>query len=324
MKNKIKKLNYKKILSSFLFLFPLLLAILLFTIIPIFKIIFESFVYFPNEDNLTIKAVGTHNYNDVFNDSAFNDAIKNSTIVLFLGTSISLILALFFSIIIESIISKISKTIFLSLLYSQFFLSSFSVGLSFTVLFGDKNLFFKFFNLDNTRFVGGQNPLPIWIYYTFFQIWRSLPFNIVLISSGIRRADNKYWKLIKSDKISLFQKIRFVYFNELSKNFFSIILTNFIFSSLILPEAILGSSYNYKFNHGHTLTSYILGYFDHSVGVITEYKPEKGYAASFLALLYLMFLIVLVFVLKPNNLKKEFLFFKKIFNKIKRKMNKNA
>ncbi len=53
-----------------------------------------------------------------------------------------MVLALAFALIINSIVSTVTKRAILSLIYSQFFISGFAVGIAFTLFFGSKGLFF--------------------------------------------------------------------------------------------------------------------------------------------------------------------------------------
>ncbi len=91
-----------------------------------------------------------------------------------------MVLALAFALIINSIVSTVTKRAILSLIYSQFFISGFAVGIAFTLFFGSKGLFFYLIGLDKYSFTSGSKRISIWIYYVIYQIWRSLPFNLVL------------------------------------------------------------------------------------------------------------------------------------------------
>nr|WP_318028257.1 hypothetical protein [Mycoplasmopsis bovis] len=59
---------------------------------------------------------------------------------------------------------------------------------------------------------------------------------------------------MKCDNLSRAQKVKYVYANEISKVFFSILFTNFIFSSLMYPQAILERSFDLDLEKAHTLT----------------------------------------------------------------------
>lgn len=313
-----KKISRKalNIFQIFLLVSPLLICILLFSLVPIFLTLQKSFKYFPYSHTKSIYTYNFGNYKSIFNDPQFHHAILNTTITTFIGSLSAMLFALMFAILIEHIISKTAKTAFLTLIYSQFFISSFAVGIAFTVFFGSKGLFYKLIGTQY-HFTYGEKRLPIWVYYSLFQFWRALPFNLVLFASAINRANLKYSKLIKNDKLTLLQKIKFIYANEIEKVFFVILFTNFIFATLLLPDAILESSFDVDLNHAHTLTSYSIKY--SGGGSNPSLKYEKGYAAAFFSFIYLVFLMFIILVLRPSFIKKIIIFVQKYKAKSRRK-----
>ncbi|UZK63834.1 sugar ABC transporter permease [Mycoplasma mycoides subsp. capri] len=319
---KLKLKNSLPVLKIVLLMLPLLLLILLFTIIPIFHTFIKSLRFTPNEANRTIYEYNFKNYNNILSDPNFQHAILNSTFVLLFGTGISIILALIFSFIINSLISRTTKSILLSVIYSQFFISGFAIGIAFTNFFGSKNLFFYILGLSQYSFTSGNKRLPIWIYYAIYQIWRSLPFNLILFAAALSRSDYKYKKLMLNDKLTLLQSFRYVYLNELSKVLFSILFTNFIFACLLLPSALLEDSFNVDLNYAHTLTSYTIKYFGWgSSGVL---RFEKGYSAAFFSFSYLVLLLCVILLLRPKTIKSIYKLIKKVILKHRGKYeNKN-
>lgn len=320
----MKKINPKifKLLTIFALITPLLICILIFTLIPIFRTFTSSLKFYPDPTNHTIHKIGIGNYKKIWNDDQFLGAIKNSTAVLFVATFISFCVAFAFALLIESMISKISKNFFLTLIFSQFFISSFAVGIAFTLFFGEKGLFFKLIGKNEYSFTSGNKRIPIWIYYSIFQIWRSLPFNIVLLASAINLADIKYKKIMINDNLSLIQRIRFIYINQVSKVFFSIIFTNFIFASLLLPDVLLDSTYDIDLWKAHTLTSYTIKYMGGGLNGSLEF--EKGYTSAFFSFIYLVFIICLVQLFRPKYILKISKKIKRWYLKFKIKEAKNV
>ncbi|WP_029608637.1 carbohydrate ABC transporter permease [Mycoplasma simbae] len=313
------KINKQKILTFtqiLLLVMPLLLCILIFTLIPIYNTFEKSLKFHPYESNKTIYQINLGNYNNILHDPSFKSAILNTTITLFLGTGVSMILALIFAIAVEHLIAKRARSAFLSLIYSQFFISSFAVGIAFTLFFGSKGVFFRLIGAPTYGFTANENRLPIWLYYSLFQVWRSLPFNLVLFASAINRGKMKYSKLAINDNLNTWQRFRFIYLNEISKVFFAILFTNFIFASLLLPEAILEPTYNIDVEKAHTLTSYTIKFMGGgNYGVVTKY--EKGYAAAFFSFIYLVFLLIVVLALRPSFIRKMYKKIKNFATKIK-------
>ncbi|WP_198868306.1 sugar ABC transporter permease [Mycoplasmopsis phocirhinis] len=319
--NKFSK-NTWSIAKIILLISPLLILVLLFTLIPIGETFYKSLRFFPYRSNHKIVQINFKNYRNVFDDPSFKAAVQNTSAVLILGTAISIFFALVFAIIIESLIHKKAKSTVLGILYSQFFISTFAVGLAFSLFFGEKKVFFRLFNIEQYGFTSGDHKTPIWIYYVLFQVWRSLPFNLILFAAAINKANAKYFRLMKVDKIALLHKIRYVYIPELNKVMFSILFTNFIYAGLFLPDAILGANYNHDINHSHTLTSYTIKYF--GGGSSPSLRYEKGYAAAFFSFIYLVSMLLLALLIQPSSLtwfKQKII---KLINKMKFKGAKNV
>lgn len=322
MKNNETKRKALSIAQIVLLILPLILCIFFFTISPIIHTFIKSLRYNPNPADLTRYVISTQNYDGILSDPNFKAAIFNSTIVLLAGTSISMVLALAFALIINSIVSTVTKRAILSLIYSQFFISGFAVGIAFTLFFGSKGLFFYLIGLDKYSFTSGSKRISIWIYYVIYQIWRSLPFNLVLFAAAISRGELKYAKLMKCDNLSRAQKVKYVYANEISKVFFSILFTNFIFSSLMYPQAILERSFDLDLEKAHTLTSYTAKYLGLGSNPVLTYP--RGYSSAFFSFAYLVSLLCLLQLLRPKTIKKIVNLFKKINLKIKQRKVLNA
>ncbi|QYR08479.1 sugar ABC transporter permease [Mycoplasmopsis agalactiae] len=322
MKNKEIKRKTASVVQIILLILPLVLCILFFTISPIIHTFIKSLRYNPNPTDLTAYVIGTGNYNGILSDPNFKSAIFNSTMVLLVGTSISMVLALAFALIINSIMSVVTKRVILSIIYSQFFISGFAVGIAFTLFFGSKGLFFYLIGLDKYSFTSGNHRIPIWIYYVVYQIWRSLPFNLVLFAAAIFRGELKYAKLMKCDNLSKMQKVKYVYTNEISKVFFSILFTNFIFSSLMYPQAILERSFNLDLEKAHTLTSYTGKYFGLGNNPVLIYP--RGYSSAFFSFAYLISLLCLMQLIRPKTIKWFINLVKKINLKVKQRKAAHA
>ncbi|MCE6115506.1 carbohydrate ABC transporter permease [Mycoplasmopsis agalactiae] len=286
-----------------LMLLPLLIFILVFTLVPILHTFVKSLKAPISIHDRTRYNYNFNNYNNILSDPNFKNAVLNSTLVLFFGSGISLVLSLIFALVVNSLISKFTQRAFLTILFSQFFISGFAIGIAFTMFFGNKNLFFYILGKSEYTFTASSNKkLPIWMYYSIFQIWRSLPFNLILFASAISRADLKYKKLMLNDKLTILQKFRYVYMPEISKVLFSILFTNFIFSTLLLPQALLEPTFDIDINYAHTLTSYTIKFLGFGTNN-PSLRYEKGYASAFFSFSYLVLLLCILQLLRISTIK---------------------
>ncbi len=145
-----------------LMLLPLLLFILVFTLVPILHTFVKSLKAPISIHDRTRYNYNFNNYNNILSDPNFKHAVLNSTLVLFFGSGISLVLSLIFALVVNSLISKFTQRAFLTILFSQFFISGFAIGIAFTMFFGNKNLFFYILGKSEYTFTASSNKkLPI-------------------------------------------------------------------------------------------------------------------------------------------------------------------
>lgn len=300
---KIKSFIKNKNFNSFLFMIPILIFIFVFSVYPIIFSFFSSFQSVNSFNGST--SINLNNYKRLFLDINFKSAIKNSTILFFVSSPIALFLGFVIAILLSRISNKICKKFLISAFYSQFFISGFAIGISFAFLFGQKNVLAKILNL-NYSFTGGKNPIHLVWLYVIFQLWRAIPFNIVLFFFSISNIDKKYEQNIRIDKLTLKDKIFYLYFKQIKNQFLIIAYTNFIFATMLYPTVIIGKEINLELNDGNTIASYIIDLKDDN---------QKQYAAAFISLLFLILSFCSFLFFKVEFYKFIYFSFKKILNK---------
>ncbi|MXR12494.1 sugar ABC transporter permease [Mycoplasma flocculare] len=300
-KNTVKNFLSSKNFQAFLLISPLLIFLIAFSVYPIFQAFFNSLKV---GNNLNWQ-IGFKNFKTLFSSSNFNNALKNSTILFFLSSPIALLFGFIIALLLTKLNNKIVQSFFISGLYSQFFISAFAIGIAFSFLFGEKNVFAKIFGL-NFSFIGGKKQINLIWLYLIFQLWRATPFNSVLFFFAISSVNAKYKKILKTDKIGLKDRIFSLYFKEISAQFIVIAYTNFVFATMLYPNIITGNL-NLDLSKGHTLASYILNVRD-DLGLQAS--------ASFISFLYLLAIFSSFIILRPK-------IWKRIYKKIKQKRMKN-
>ncbi|WP_435129754.1 hypothetical protein ACR82Z_00495 [Mycoplasma sp. 6243] len=286
----INKTKLSNVSLALLYILPLLILVIIFYIYPIVNLVHESFINFPSKTKKIYYFYSWDNYRRVIEDNDFQTGLKNSTFLFFVPTFISLFLSIIVSYLISSLTLKRTRNFFLKLIYSQFFISGYTVGLAFILLFGEENLFFGIFN-SKRSFLYGNNLLSIKFYMTLFQLWRSMPFNIVIFGFIFSRINVKYAKLIKIDNLRFWDRLKYLYYVEFRKYFILVTYTNLIFSFLMYPGAIIPEERIVP-TGAHTLTSYIFSLIKPFAGTLSV-DTNKAYAASLLVILYLLFLFII-------------------------------
>ncbi|VEU59199.1 sugar ABC transporter permease [Mesomycoplasma neurolyticum] len=307
----MKKIH-KKHLMSILFILPFIIFIILFYIYPFYFSLKNAFIFPDNEYKETNFIFGIKNFSLVLKDKDFWIAFNNSNFLFFLGLPISILISLIFAFLLNSLLSKIFKKIFINIIYSQFFISIFAIGISFTLLFGEKNVFFKMFNIEY-NVINNKNVWVFKFYLLFFTVWKSLSFNIVFLSFIFAFLDNKYNKQIGLDKLKFKDKFIYLYFLENKKMFFILLYSNITFTFLIYPGILLENEADILKINGHTFSSYILNLLnplDNSI----YFDYNKAFAASIIVILYLFLIIVIsilfywiikILYLKINKIKES-------------------
>lgn len=301
VKLKVKKQN----LVSIFLMSPILMFIFVFSIYPIVDAFIQSFkIQDPLGPQTT---VGIDNYKKLLVDANFNNAIQNSTILFFVSSPIALFAGFLIALLLDKLSTKISQKFFVTALYSQFFISAFAIGLSFTFLFGEKNMLSKILGIDFSFGTGKKAIDLIWL-YIIYQLWRAIPFNTVLFFFAISNINNRYRKNFVIDKLSLWDKVVNLYLKEIGVQFIVIAYTNFIFATMLYPPVITGAT-NLNLHKGHTIASYIID--------SSKDNLYKRNAASFISLLFLIAIFSSFIVFNPKIWIKIYQFFKKI-TKVKR------
>lgn len=309
MNIKRKLIQLKKVqkhnLISISLMAPILMFVFVFSIYPIVDAFVQSFkIQDPLEPKTTI---GIDNYKELLLDRNFTNAIQNSAILFFVSSPIALLSGFLIALLLDKLSTKISKNFFITAFYSQFFISAFAIGLSFTFLFGEKNMLSKILGI-NFSFGTGKKAIDLIWLYVIYQLWRAIPFNTVLFFFAISSINNRYRKNFAIDKLSLWDKVVNLYLKEIGVQFIVIAYTNFIFATMLYPPVITGST-NLNLHKGHTLTSYIID--------SSKDNLYKRNAASFVSLLFLIAIFSSFIIFNPKMWVKSYSFFKKI-TKVKR------
>lgn len=182
----------------YLFIAPYFLLFLLFQLIPI---IWTGFISFTEWDGLReLKMVGFANYQLMFKDYMFADALRN-TIVYWVMTAIG-VLAI--AMLISSLLNSKSlcfKRFFKTATFLPYVCASVAMGLIFKMLFEENA------GLINQIILSlGGKPVPwltssqtAWIPVTLLHIWRLTPWYTLILLSGLLNISPDYYEAATVD-----------------------------------------------------------------------------------------------------------------------------
>lgn len=186
-------------IKPLLYLLPFILSVTIFTLYPIVNVIRMSFLEGYKYLTGAYTSVGFGNYEKVFADPYFRQALSNTFKYVLIVVPVSTVIA----VVLATLLNQ--KIKFQSFFQTAFFLpmvtSSLAVGLAWRFMFNDStglfNYIFSVFGLDAVPFLGKSagNFLAV----TIFGIWAILPNTIILLLSGLQNIDPLYYTAAKVD-----------------------------------------------------------------------------------------------------------------------------
>ena len=196
--------------KAWLYLAPTLILMAVFTFYPLINTIGISFLKQYNYATQSSQGFSFDNYkivlglipysarSDARELDVINYAIPNTLIIVFVTVPISVILSLVISIALNKIpaMQKFFQTIF----FLPYVTNTIAIGMVFGVIFSNTGVFNYLFGLGNKFWVtksasrwSGMFALCVYI------IWQSLPYKILIFSSGLQGIDKQYYDAARID-----------------------------------------------------------------------------------------------------------------------------
>lgn len=209
--------------KAWLYLAPALILLGLFTFYPLFNAFRLSVLrnYIVGDFDrvlllgfLKLPKFTFENFSNVVNDINFKQAVKNTTIIVFVSVPISVIVALLISVLLNSI--KKLQGIFQTIFFLPYVTNAIAIGMAFAFIFNTQ------YGLLNTMigwFIPGEtiadiNWLGSWelgmVSLLIYTVWGGLAFKIMVFLSGLQSIDKQYYDAARVDatpKGRVFSKI---------------------------------------------------------------------------------------------------------------------
>lgn len=195
--------------KAWLYLLPALALLSVFTFYPLFNAFLLAFL----KDYVYGSATGfvfLDNFKNVINDPNFNQAVKNTSIIVFVSVPISVTVALVISVLLNSInkFQGVLQTIF----FLPYVTNAIAIGMAFAFLFnyeyGLLNLMLSWVMIDAVDWLGSwETGMVSLLIYT---VWGGLAFKIMVFLSGLQSIDKQYYDAARVDatpKMRVFTKI---------------------------------------------------------------------------------------------------------------------
>lgn len=224
--------------KAWLYLAPVIVLMLIFTIYPLIHTIGISFLkdydYLANESffHSAFKDGGgltLDNFKQVLSYKNFTKyALPNTLIVTFVTVPISIALSLLIAVGLNSIkkLNKIFQTIF----FMPYVTNAIAVGMVFAVIFaGTNGLWNTIFGLGTKNWIDSNAPRSSGMFaLCVYIVWHALPYKILIFLSGLQNIDKQYYQAAKIDSASKFKTFMRVTVPLLSPQIMYIAITSFI------------------------------------------------------------------------------------------------
>ena len=317
----VKKLRFEK-WKGWVYLFPAIVLLMIFTVWPIFNTVRIAFLkdynptLIPSGEKFDI---GFDNFiNVVSSGETFITCLKNTILLCVLTVPLSTILALLIAVALNSIkpLQKFLQTIF----FLPYVTNSIAIGMVFAAMFnmvgtgwgtaresidsvGIVNQLLGLFGIDPINWMNpgssyGMNIAVMVIYI----VWNALPFKILILLGGLQSINKQYYDAAKIDGTPRWRVLTNITVPLLSPMLAYVVITGFIggfkeYSSIVgvFGEHMGPAHADYSLN---TMVGYIYEMIEGS-----EYPNYGQASAAALILFGIIFVVTMInlYVSKKNT-----------------------
>ncbi len=188
---------------AWLYLIPALLLLSTFTFYPLINAFYLAFLKDFNYLSRTASGYTLFgNFWYVINDRNFVIALKNTSVIVFVSVPISVLVALFISVSLNSI--KKFQGIFQTIFFLPYVTNAIAIGMAFAFIFhvdyGLVNMILGVFGIEPINWINtGASWETAMIALLVYTVWGGLAFKIMVFLSGLQSIDKQYYDAAKVD-----------------------------------------------------------------------------------------------------------------------------
>jgi multiple sugar transport system permease protein len=147
----------------------------------------------------TYNGIGFGNFVTILSDPKFLDALKNTSIMVFISVPLTIILSLLLAVALNSV--KKLRGFFQTVFFLPYVTNTIALGLVFNVVFHkDYGLFNSVFGLELVDWLGsGTTYWRAMFVLMVYTIWNGLAFKIIVLLSGLQSIDKQYYQAASVD-----------------------------------------------------------------------------------------------------------------------------
>ena len=273
-------------LVSWAFLFPSIAGVLVFFLLPFFRVIYYSVIDNPINEEF----VGLDNYTALFDNKAFMLAAKNTLIFSVSAVVLAVLFSLILALLLEAKIPGKSRlrTFFLSPLV----VPTASVILIWQVIFSQNGTFNDFLSLFGVEAVDWMKSDYNMVVVLLLFLWKNLGYNMILFMAALSNVPKAQLEAAEVDGAGAFRRFFTVKLRYISPSLFFVTLLSLINSFKIFREVyLLTGGYPYG-------SIYFLQHFMNNTFKSLDY--QKLSAAAIVMSAVLLVVILVIFLLEDR------------------------
>ena len=226
-------MKIRDFLASLCFSGPSFLGMLIFFVAPFCVVIYYSFI----AGALDHSFVGLKNYINVWNNGAFQIAVKNTAVFSGLSVPLAVVLALVLALMLECRIPF--KSQFRTFFLSPIMVPVASVVLIWQVLFdynGALNEFVATFGLDKIDWLKSEYCLGV---ITVLYLWKNLGYNMILFMAALASIPKDILEVARLESATPLQTFFYIKIRYLSSTIMFVTIMSLINSFKVFREIYL-------------------------------------------------------------------------------------
>ena len=284
--------------KAWLYLFPALLVLGVFQIYPIIKSFLMGF--YTDFDYLedVVYEWGFNNFSNLFHDSDFILAIKNTCVLTLFAAPLSILVSLVFAVLLN--INIHCRKIFQSIYFLPFVTSMVAVSIVWAWMlnkdYGLINSILAVFGISKVAWL--TNPkmtIPILV---VLSVWKGLGYRVIIFLAGLQGIDKQYYQAARIDGAGALRRFFHVTIPFLRPTIFFLSVTTIIDIFKTFDEVyVMYSNQPGPLNSGLTIVYYIFTKF------YRHWEFASAAAASFV--LFLIILLITLFQFAAVRLKRR-------------------
>lgn len=281
---RLKRILYSKKIAPYVFVLPFIISFLIFWISPLASTVVMSFQnILPGQ----VEFIGWRNYERLFIDKVFHQAIKNSFIYMFLTLVLLIPFPMIYAYILDSRLIR-AQNLWKTLLYLPALTSVVVAGTLFRLMFsespqGQANQILMSLGLEPIKWLKGQG--TGYFALLLLACWRWTGVNMLYFMSGLNSIDNELYEVADIDGANTVQKFIHIAI-PLIKPTTIYVITISIYAGLamFLESFMIWGGNSSPNNIGTTIVGYL-----YRRGIE---RNQLGYASAVGLVLFLMALVI--------------------------------